>query len=177
MYSSQERYTKDEQIILNMHITRTSYQLNPFSAQLWSAVIFSSISSYEKCNVKKLAGDLLLGLELVKVSVLPTQLIDFLYERLGELRSRSLRIKWFRRDCNNWSSATSMNDKLFAIAMDELPRCMNWVAQHLVDFWKPCTTVVHPVHISAITLSRLTPGGGGTWGPGHSLSLSERLNH
>ena len=38
----------------------------------------------------KMAGDLLLRPELIKVSVLTTQLIDFLFEKLGELRSSSL---------------------------------------------------------------------------------------
>ena len=43
--------------------------------------------------MEKLAGNVLLGFELVKVSILPTQLIYFLYERLEELRSRSAGLK------------------------------------------------------------------------------------
>ena len=40
--------------------------------------------------MEKLAGDLLLGLKFVKLEILSTSFIDFLYEVLGELRSRSL---------------------------------------------------------------------------------------
>ena len=41
-------------------------------------------------SMEKLAGDLLLGLKFVKLEILSTSFIDFLYEELGELRSRSL---------------------------------------------------------------------------------------
>ena len=41
----------------------------------------------------KMAGDLLLRPELIKVSLLTTQLIDFLFEKLGELRSSSLGLR------------------------------------------------------------------------------------
>ena len=40
--------------------------------------------------MEKLAGDLLLGLKFVKLEILSTSFIDFLYDELGELRSRSL---------------------------------------------------------------------------------------
>ena len=43
--------------------------------------------------MEKLAGDLLLGLKFVKLEILSTSFIDFLYEVLGELRSRSLGLK------------------------------------------------------------------------------------
>ena len=43
--------------------------------------------------MEKLAGDLLLGLKFVKLEILSTSFIDFLYEELGELRSRSLGLK------------------------------------------------------------------------------------
>ena len=36
--------------------------------------------------MKKLAGDLLLGLKFVRVEILSTSFLDFLYEELGELR-------------------------------------------------------------------------------------------
>ena len=42
--------------------------------------------------MEKLAGDLLLGLKFVRLEILST-FIDFLYEELGELRSRSSRVK------------------------------------------------------------------------------------
>ena len=48
------------------------------------------LSSYQQLcvvHMEKLAGDLLL---FVKLEILSTSLIDFLYEKLGELRSRSL---------------------------------------------------------------------------------------
>ena len=48
------------------------------------------MSSYGQCSMEKLAGDLLLGLKFVKLEILSTSFIDFLYEVLGELRSRSL---------------------------------------------------------------------------------------
>ena len=41
-------------------------------------------------SMEKLAGDLLLGLKFVKLEILSTSFIDFLYEELGELGSRSL---------------------------------------------------------------------------------------
>ena len=40
--------------------------------------------------MEKLAGDLLLGLKFVRLEILSTSFIDFLYEEFGELRSRSL---------------------------------------------------------------------------------------
>ena len=40
--------------------------------------------------MEKLAGDLVLGLKFVKLEILSTSFIDFLYDELGELRSRSL---------------------------------------------------------------------------------------
>ena len=43
--------------------------------------------------MEKLAGDLLFGLKFVKLSILPTLFIHFVWHRLGELRSRYLRIK------------------------------------------------------------------------------------
>ena len=43
--------------------------------------------------MEKLAGDLLLGLKFVKLEILLTSFIAFLYEELGELRSRSLGLK------------------------------------------------------------------------------------
>ena len=42
--------------------------------------------------MEKLAGDLLLGLKFVKLEILLT-FIDFLYDILGEFRSRSLGLK------------------------------------------------------------------------------------
>ena len=46
--------------------------------------------------MEKLAGDLLLELKFVRLEVLLTSFIDFLYEELGELRSKSLALKGFR---------------------------------------------------------------------------------
>ena len=43
--------------------------------------------------MEKLAGDLLFGLKLVKLSILPTLFIQFVYSSLGELRSRYLGFK------------------------------------------------------------------------------------
>ena len=43
--------------------------------------------------MEKLAGDLLLGLKFLRLEILPTSFIDFLYEGLGELRSRYLGLK------------------------------------------------------------------------------------
>ena len=54
------------------------------------------MNSYEKCSMEKLAGDLLLGLKFVKLEILSTSLTDFLYEELGELRSRSLGLEGLR---------------------------------------------------------------------------------
>ena len=51
------------------------------------------LSSYEQLWVMQygeMAGDLLLGLKFVKLEILSTSFIDFLYDKLGELRSRSL---------------------------------------------------------------------------------------
>ena len=43
--------------------------------------------------MEKLAGDLLLGLKFLRLEILPTSFIDFLYEGLEELRSRYLGLK------------------------------------------------------------------------------------
>ena len=40
-----------------------------------------------QCSMEKLAGDLLLGLKIVKLEILSTSFIDFLYNKLGESRS------------------------------------------------------------------------------------------
>ena len=47
--------------------------------------------------MEKLAGDLLLGLKFVKLEILSTSFIDFLYNKLGELRLRSLGLKGLKR--------------------------------------------------------------------------------
>ena len=55
--------------------------------------------SYEQLwvvQLEKLAGDLLLELKFVRLEVLLTSFIDFLYEELGELRSKYLALKGFR---------------------------------------------------------------------------------
>ena len=44
------------------------------------------MSSYGQCSKEKLAGGLLLGLRFVKPVILSTSFIDFLYDKLGELR-------------------------------------------------------------------------------------------
>ena len=41
--------------------------------------------------MEKWAGDLWFGLTFVKPAILPTSFIDFLYDKLGDLRSRSLK--------------------------------------------------------------------------------------
>ena len=51
------------------------------------------MSGYVWCSVEKLAGDLLLGLKFVKLEILSTSFIYFVYDKLGELRSRSLGLK------------------------------------------------------------------------------------
>ena len=43
--------------------------------------------------MEKLVVDLLLGLKFVGLEILSTSFTDFLYEELGELRSRSLGLK------------------------------------------------------------------------------------
>ena len=43
--------------------------------------------------MEKMAGDLLLGLKFVRLEILSTSFIDFLYDKLGELRSGSLGLK------------------------------------------------------------------------------------
>ena len=40
--------------------------------------------------MEELVGDLLLGLKFVKLEILSTLFIDFLYDKLGELKLRSL---------------------------------------------------------------------------------------
>ena len=40
--------------------------------------------------MEKLAGDLLLGPKLVNLEIHSTSFMDFLYDKLGKLRSRSL---------------------------------------------------------------------------------------
>ena len=43
--------------------------------------------------MENMAGDLLLELKFVRLEILSTSFIDFLYEELGELRSKSLGLK------------------------------------------------------------------------------------
>ena len=43
--------------------------------------------------MEKLAGDLLLEPKFVELEILSTSFIHFLYDKLGELRSRSLVLK------------------------------------------------------------------------------------
>ena len=56
-----------------------------------SEAIFSCevLGSSDWCSMEKLSSDLL-RLNLVKLGILSTYLIGFLYDKLGELRSRSL---------------------------------------------------------------------------------------
>ena len=51
------------------------------------------LSSYGQCSMEKLAGDLSLGLKFVKLEILSTSFMDFLYGELGEFKSRSLGLK------------------------------------------------------------------------------------
>ena len=44
------------------------------------------LSSYGQCSVKKLAGDLLLGLKFVKLEIISTSFIDFLYDKMVGLQ-------------------------------------------------------------------------------------------
>ena len=48
------------------------------------------MNSYGQYSMEKSAGNLLLGLKFVKLEILSTSSIDFLYGKLGELRARSL---------------------------------------------------------------------------------------
>ena len=48
--------------------------------------------------MEKLVGDLLLELKFVKVEILSTSFIDFRYDKLGEIRLRSLGLKQGRRE-------------------------------------------------------------------------------
>ena len=68
--------------------------LNPFRPNR-SKTKFSCqvIRSYVKCSMEKLIGDLLSGLKFVRLQILSTSFIDFLYDKLGELRSGSLGLK------------------------------------------------------------------------------------
>ena len=63
--------------------------VNSFSPNSWSTANFSFqfIASYVWYSMEKLADDLLFGLKFVKLSVLPTIFIHFVWGRLGELRS------------------------------------------------------------------------------------------
>ena len=55
--------------------------------------------------MEKLAGDLSLGLKFVKLEILSTSSIDFLYNKLGELRSRSLGLQFVKLEIlSTWSS-------------------------------------------------------------------------
>ena len=61
--------------------------LNPNSRSK-ANFFFQFIASYVRYIMEKLAGDLLFGLKFVKLSILPTLFIHFVYHMLGELRSR-----------------------------------------------------------------------------------------
>ena len=58
-----------------------------FYSQKVAKYRYQVISSYVQCSMEKLAGDLLLGLKIVKLEILSTSFIDFLYNKLGESRS------------------------------------------------------------------------------------------
>ena len=66
----------------------------------------------------KLAGDPLLGLKFVKLEILSTSPIDFLYEELRELRSRSLVLKFVKLEI----LSTSPTDFLY----EELGELSSW---------------------------------------------------
>ena len=62
--------------------------------------------------MEKLAGDLLLGLQFVKLEILSTSFIDFLHDKLGELRSRSLGLKFVKLEILSTSFIDFLHDKL-----------------------------------------------------------------
>ena len=78
--------------------------------------------------MEKLAGDLLLGLKFVKLEILSTSFIDFLYEELGELRSRSLGLEELTNifpsrlvdDTYTLDEVTDMLDELCAVVRGEV---------------------------------------------------------
>ena len=75
--------------------TFPGFKLNPLSPSTWSNANFSFqfIVSYVWYIMENLAGDLLLGLKFVKLSILPSLFIHFVEGRLGELRSGYLGLK------------------------------------------------------------------------------------
>ena len=62
--------------------------------------------------MEKLAGDLLLGLKFVKLEIPSTSFIDFLYDKLGELRSRSLELKFVKLEILSTSFIDFLYDEL-----------------------------------------------------------------
>ena len=78
---NESRWTNSDGMWANSYnvLTRTMWSKANFSFQL--------IASYVWYSMEELAGDLLFGLKLVKLSILPTLFIHFVQGRLGELRS------------------------------------------------------------------------------------------
>ena len=62
--------------------------------------------------MESLAGDLLLGLKFVKLEILSTSFIDFLYDKLGELRLRSLELKFVKLEILSTSFIDFLYGKL-----------------------------------------------------------------
>ena len=62
--------------------------------------------------MEKLTGDLLLGQKFVELEILSTSFIDFLYEELGELSSRSLGLKFVKLEILSTLSIDFLYEKL-----------------------------------------------------------------
>ena len=71
-----------------------------------------------QCSMEKLAGDLLLGLKFVRLEILSTSFIDFLYEELGELRSRSLELKFVELEILSTSFIDFLYEELGELRSD-----------------------------------------------------------
>ena len=80
------------------------------------------MSSYGQCSMEKSAGDLLLGLKFVKLEILSISFGDFLYDKLGELRLRSLELKFVKLEILSTSFIDFLYDKLGELRSRSLGR-------------------------------------------------------
>ena len=83
---------------INGTFGEVNWTMSPMSTVIKGKLLLSSYQQLWVVQYGEIAGDLLLGLKFVKPEILSTSFIDFLHDKLGELRSRCLGLKGLRHN-------------------------------------------------------------------------------
>ena len=90
---TEQQYSKTQPSnFFTCHIPQTALTLQG-PTEIEGKLLPVKLSSYWQCSMETLTGDLLLELKFVRLGILLTSFTDFLYDKLGQLRSRFFGLK------------------------------------------------------------------------------------